>query len=236
MNATTVFLQVPQSTTFLNAIIVCDVQDASATRIICLTRPHLAADADADDPDAQNVQPAESTLSDVIVLICDPAWTTDILRQYCWDDPTSPRATCAAGANCTVAYKSASTPAIKRVSPSSGAANTTLRVSGSGMDNVTAVQMLDASGKVADTCTIITASRNASMLSCNTPDLPAGAYTIRLRKSNGECRSSCWQGSAPLPARMLCHVHARMLGQMLWLFCTPACLQVSSPWTPSTER
>lgn len=60
VNATAVFLPVPVSTTFLNGIIICDVFDASPTRIRCLTRAHLAADASADDSNALNVVPRES--------------------------------------------------------------------------------------------------------------------------------------------------------------------------------
>eukprot|EP00983_Pelagomonas_calceolata_P135339 1162144-Pelagomonas_calceolata.AAC.3 len=38
-----VVIGVPTSTTFLNGVILCDVTEASATQLTCVTRPHLAA-------------------------------------------------------------------------------------------------------------------------------------------------------------------------------------------------
>jgi hypothetical protein len=50
---------VPVSTTFPNGIALCDVSEVApdGASLACTTRPHLAADASADDPSARAVAP-----------------------------------------------------------------------------------------------------------------------------------------------------------------------------------
>lgn len=70
MRENAVFVTVPVSTTFLNGIVPCDVINASTTEIRCRTRAHIAADADATDPFALNVQPRATTANSVVVSHC----------------------------------------------------------------------------------------------------------------------------------------------------------------------
>lgn len=122
----------------------------------------------------------------VQVYVCDPTWTTDILKAYCWADAASARASCAPGADCTVAYKRAVTPSLDLygVAPRSGAAGTRLQFSGTLLDNVTTVQLVDGSGAVAGTCAATSAGPTYGI--CSAPDLRAGTYGVRLSKANGE--------------------------------------------------
>ncbi len=52
-----VVLRVPPSTTFPQGAVLCDVTAASATALTCTSRGHLAANATAEDPLADGVQP-----------------------------------------------------------------------------------------------------------------------------------------------------------------------------------
>jgi hypothetical protein len=51
-----VLLHVPVSSTFINGMVLCDVEAATNAEIKCRTRAHLATDASADDPDAKQVK------------------------------------------------------------------------------------------------------------------------------------------------------------------------------------
>jgi hypothetical protein len=62
--ANVVLLRVPPSSTHPSGVVLCDVEGvvgveggSGASRLTCRTRPHLAADASADDPDARAVEP-----------------------------------------------------------------------------------------------------------------------------------------------------------------------------------
>ncbi len=60
-----VLIKVPRSTTFLNALALCDVETVvNSSQLTCRTRTHLAADASADDPDAKQLMP----------LSTEPGW------------------------------------------------------------------------------------------------------------------------------------------------------------------
>lgn len=90
-----VFLTVPVSTTFLNGIIQCDVVSATVNQLQCVTRAHLATNADADDAMARNVMPVATQQRGVQVVICDPSLNTTVLREYCWSRAATPRSRCA---------------------------------------------------------------------------------------------------------------------------------------------
>ena len=89
-----VFMTVPASTTFLNGLIPCDVNSASFDLITCITRPHVAANADANDPMAKLLQPMASTPAPVQVLACSADMNSTVLREYCWSLPTAVKAAC----------------------------------------------------------------------------------------------------------------------------------------------
>jgi hypothetical protein len=82
-NQAVVLLPVPVTTTFLNGLIPCDVLSSNTTTITCLTRPHLAADADASDPFARNLQPRASNPGGVQVRTATHSPTTTAPFFHC---------------------------------------------------------------------------------------------------------------------------------------------------------
>lgn len=90
----------------------------------------------------------------------------------CLSDPSFPRS-----------YSTELTPAIQGVSPATGYLGTTVTVSGAALQDVATVQVLQGR-TVRATCTNVVAQ--AGQVTCTAPDLPAGAYTLVLRKANGE--------------------------------------------------
>ncbi len=80
-------------------------------------------------------------------------------------------------------YSTELTPAIQGVSPATGYLGTTITINGAALQDVTAVQVLQGR-QVLGTCTNVVAQ--AGQVTCTAPDLPAGAYTLVLRKANGE--------------------------------------------------
>ncbi len=80
-------------------------------------------------------------------------------------------------------YSLASTPSIRTVSPSSGAAGTTLTVTGVGLTGVTNMRFNQGGVRVASTANTFVNSTTATF---TVPALPPGLYTLVLVKNNRE--------------------------------------------------
>ena len=87
-----VYVRVPVSTTFPNGLVPCDVSTWEATRIVCRTRAHYAANAAPDDPWARKVEAISTKAMVVSVILCSNArlrgrqgWT-DLEKLHCWGD------------------------------------------------------------------------------------------------------------------------------------------------------
>ncbi|KXZ54727.1 hypothetical protein GPECTOR_4g796 [Gonium pectorale] len=180
-----VFITVPVSSTFLNGIIQCRTLSATVTKLTCVTLPHLATNADADDPFARKVMPVATLPNPVNVFICDQSYNLTILLEYCSTLTGTARARLALedGATATFAYSTVLTPSIDGISPSNGAEDTVVEITGTYLDDVATVQLLQG-GVVRGTTADVNASSNS--VSVVMPDLPTGVYTMVLRKANGE--------------------------------------------------
>ncbi|PNG99189.1 hypothetical protein TSOC_015039, partial [Tetrabaena socialis] len=179
-------ITVPTSTTFLNGLLQCAVVSATATRITCVTRAHLAANADVDDPMAKRVMPAPTQPRGVRVFICDPVfYNSTLLRDYCTSLPSTPHTRCNAtgGASCDYSYSTALTPAIQGLAPTRGYGGSIIAIYGVNLDTVAFVDLLQG-GAVVGAATGVNSS--ASGIFCTVPTLPPGAYNLRLRKASGE--------------------------------------------------
>ena len=60
LDSNVVFITVPVSSVALNGILMCDVKMATRTKIKCVTRPNLIADASSTDPNAYFTMPSSS--------------------------------------------------------------------------------------------------------------------------------------------------------------------------------
>ncbi|KAG1658049.1 hypothetical protein FOA52_004208 [Chlamydomonas sp. UWO 241] len=127
-----VVVTVPVSTTHPNGVVLCDVvaESASATQLTCITRPHLAADASAEDPHATRVTPTATPTAAVTVAVCAPGLSIDVEKIACWAEPRTARATCGDPATCGYAYDAVFTPVMVNLSPQRGHAGSVLTVSG----------------------------------------------------------------------------------------------------------
>ncbi|KAG2432951.1 hypothetical protein HXX76_008679 [Chlamydomonas incerta] len=193
MRENAVFVTVPVSTTFLNGIVPCDVINATTTEIRCRTRAHIAADADATDPFALNVQPRATSANSVVVVACGQSFnssaTVDALRFYCWAQPTSARAMCngALGA-CAFAYTWAETPSLTGVvTPNMGGLafpGDNITVTGIQLVDVVQLDLRSPNGTVGGSCAGANLTRGATVVSCFIPsDTPAGVYQVVLLTS-----------------------------------------------------
>lgn len=181
-----VFINVPTSTTFLNGIIQCITTAVNATTLTCVTRPHLAANADASDPFARNLEPVATTPGAVEVVLCDPVtYNATVLREYCRSRPDTPRARYALDANATAefAFSAALTPVVQGVSPALGYGGMTITVAGQVLADVTAVE-LQQGGVSKGACAVTSAGSGG--VSCTLSALPPGAYNLVLKKDGGE--------------------------------------------------
>ncbi|KAG2448780.1 hypothetical protein HYH02_006132 [Chlamydomonas schloesseri] len=190
MRENAVFVTVPVSTTFLNGIVPCDVLNATATEIRCRTRAHMAADADATDPLALDVQPRATTANNVVVVACGQAFNssaaTDALRFYCWAQSTSARSVCSGGLTaCTFAYAWAETPSLTGVTTPSGGGlafpGDTITVSGIQLADVVQLDLRSPNGTNGGSCVGADLTRGATSVSCAVPaSTSAGVYQVVL--------------------------------------------------------
>ncbi|KAG2496270.1 hypothetical protein HYH03_005503 [Edaphochlamys debaryana] len=181
-----VYIRVPISSVFLNGIVMCNTVSANATTIVCRTRPHLAAEADVDDPFAKKVMPVPTLARSVRVVICNTTYyNTSKLRDYCSDLAETPRARCTGtGPNpCSFAYVTELTPAIGGVVPTRGYGGQSVTIVGSFLGGV-AHAYLTQNGVTMGECLDVQASGGA--VTCTLPDLPSGVYNFLLKKANGE--------------------------------------------------
>ncbi|KXZ43941.1 hypothetical protein GPECTOR_77g37 [Gonium pectorale] len=181
-----VFLQIPVSTTFLNGIIQCDTTSVTPTELTCITRAHLATNADGNDPTAKQVMPEATNAQPVSVVLCNTTYyNSTVLKEYCWSLASSPHARIATARSdsCDFGYSEELTPAIDIIWPAKGAAGVNLQINGSFFSDVTAVQMMQG-GAMRGLCTDVIAFNGT--INCTTPDLPSGIYTLLLLKDNGE--------------------------------------------------
>ncbi|GFR40478.1 hypothetical protein Agub_g1045 [Astrephomene gubernaculifera] len=186
-----VFLSVPVSTTFINGLVECIGVAVTPTQLTCRTQPHLATNADADDPNAKDVMPVATAPAPVVVVLCNANYNTTLLRQYCWSLQSTAHSRCVGGP-CTYGYDTALTPAVAGISPSRGFGGSTVAVSGVNLQDITVVEFMQGGvvrGVGRDVAAFIDTSAGTSYgghITCVAPDLPAGVYTIRLKKANGE--------------------------------------------------
>ncbi|KXZ49222.1 hypothetical protein GPECTOR_22g813 [Gonium pectorale] len=180
-----VLLPVPVSSTFPNGIIQCRILQSTASWLTCLTAPHLAANASADDPFATNVLPVATAPKPVSVVLCSAGYNSTILVEYCASMAGAPRsrADTASGASASYTYSTVLTPSIDAATPSKGSLGTSVTLSGSNLIQVQDVEFLQA-GAVKGLCAITAATDGT--ITCTVPDLASGVYSIRLKKANGE--------------------------------------------------
>lgn len=104
-------LPVPESYVYLNSAILCDVQDADATSITCLTRPHR--------PSVKGhlggLEPTEP--GQVMVAQCRESPKDDVSKLACWAQSKeySALASCDTGKACNWAYTVDATPVLQTV-------------------------------------------------------------------------------------------------------------------------
>jgi hypothetical protein len=116
----------------------------------------------------------------VQVLLCSDKPSNDALKLYCWDDST-PRTTCYNSqlSACTFDYSWAVTPLVSRTSPSAGVAGDTLLMQGRALEDVTAVWLQAAWGRLA--CSIIDVT--GSNVTCTVPEAPGRNYQVVVQKA-----------------------------------------------------
>ncbi|KAK3258451.1 hypothetical protein CYMTET_32501, partial [Cymbomonas tetramitiformis] len=199
-----VFTRVPVSTTFPNGVVPCDVEQASETEIVCVTRPHCAADASAADPYARRCEHAPTPESLLEVAACPENLTTALGatvpvstalgRLRCWAEPGIATARCAAaeGRACTFAYTASSTPTVASVAPQVVATSATevLTMVGENFPQDMEVRLMPVN--TADTalrCAIGDgAGTTSTELTCSVPGGAApGMYHVEVyNAANGE--------------------------------------------------
>ena len=161
-DAIRIFVTVPVSGTFPTGLLPCDVVSATATQLMCRTRPHLAATADLDDPLAAKRLPKVTPAAAVVVMLCravsnnasanggsgtgsTSAGPSASLPSTC-PFGTFPVATsrCTVSNGCRYAYTTAATPVLGYVLPSAGGAGTRITIVGRGLTGATTARFFNA--------------------------------------------------------------------------------------------
>lgn len=176
-----------------NGMVLCDVKNATTTQITCLTRPHLATDASADDPNAVNVEP-KSSFPDVVQVVGCAKGLKDILKFQCWSLPDAARAVAINPSDAMFSYDWSVSPVIASVTPTTVLPGDQFTVSGAVLGLVAEVQLVQ-NGAVRDLCVITNV--DGGSVSCTVPaSLPAGVYGVVLKAASGE-RSVAALGVTP---------------------------------------
>ncbi|XRA97477.1 fibrocystin-like protein [Pycnococcus provasolii] len=194
-----VYVRVPVSTTFPNGLVPCDVSTWEATRIVCRTRAHYAANAAPDDPWARKVEAISTKAMVVRVILCSNArlrgrqgWT-DLEKLHCWGDADTREATCSAEqSSCSFQYGENTTPRVTSVTPAkvdAGASDVVFTFRGSGLDQMNAGAFqatLTLLGRTTITCSGNTLDASGTVASCTlATSLSTGSYTIALEATDG---------------------------------------------------
>lgn len=113
----------------------------------------------------------------VQLVLCTDSPQTDVLKLYCWDDPT-PRTACYNDdpSACMFSYSWSVTPVVIAASPTIGMSGDVLTLQGNAFDDVTAVWLTAPWGSVS--CPVVDVY--STNLTCTIPDMPAGQYRVRL--------------------------------------------------------